>query len=147
MTGVWEVVHIDDGVMKLTNKVLSPEEQKEAQKKFEDAQARYNATHDPKIVWFELMPIFREAIGPSILKQNHYHFVQDFEEKVKEGTLNLVARYINRPDYNYGSLATLVYFAAKYVSFREDVKNYEQASSWEELEELRLRQEHIIEEF
>jgi len=131
----------------MTKKVLSKEEQQEGQKKFEEAQARYNATHNTDIVWFELMPLFREAIGPSILKQNKNNFVQDFEDKIAEGVINLVTRYIKNPDYNYNSLATLAYWAAKFVSFREDVKNYEQASSYEELEEKRLRQEHITEEF
>lgn len=131
----------------MTKKLLSTSEQRKAQKHFEDAQARYNATHDPNIVWFELVPLFRSAIRSSILKQNKGNFVQDFEDKVNEGVLNLASRYLKNPDYNYRSLPTLVYWAAKYVCFKEDVKNYEQASSYEELEEKRLRQEHITEEF
>jgi len=141
------VVHTQIGDMRLTKKVLSKEEQDEAQKKFEDAQARYNATHDKNIVWFELMPLFEAAIGPSILKQNKGNFVQNFEDKVNEGVLNLVQRYIKNPDYSFRSLPTLVYWAAKNVCFKESVVNAERTSSFEELQENRLRQEHITEEF
>lgn len=127
--------------------MLTREQQKENQKKFEDAQRRYNETHDVNIVWNELYPLIKAAAGPSIKKQNRHHEVQDYDIKVENACLLLVDRYLRKPDYHFQSLATLVYWAAKSVCFSEEVQASERAISYEALMEKRMREEHIAEEF
>lgn len=100
-------------------KQLSKKEQAAAQANFEYWQAEYNKTGDKNIVWNNLLPIFRNALGPAILKGNMHHFVQNFEEKLDNAALTLVGRYLKNKDYNYNSLATLVYWAALAVNRKQ----------------------------
>lgn len=93
-------------------KQLTKEEQKKAQANFEYWQAEYNKTGDKSIVWNKLMPLFKDAMGPAILKMNKFHFVQKFDKKLDDATLTLVTRYLKNQNYNFGSLATLCYWAA-----------------------------------
>jgi len=106
-------------------KKLTKEEQKKAQADFIHWQAEYNKTGDKIIVWEKLMPMFKDALGPTILKMNKFHFVQNFDEKLEDATLALVARYLKNPNYNFGSLATLCYWAALGICRKESVVNEE----------------------
>lgn len=96
-------------------KQLTKEEQKKAQADFEHWQAEYNKTGDKSIVWDKLMPMFKDALGPVILKMNKFHFVQNFDEKLDDATLILVTRYLKNQNYSFKSLVTLCYWAAMSV--------------------------------
>ena len=100
---------------------LTVEEQAAAQTNFTYWQAEYNKTGDKMIVWDKLMPIFKDALGPAILKMNNFHFVQNYEAKLDDATLTLVTRYLKNQNYNYNSLATLCYWAALAVCRKQSV--------------------------
>lgn len=100
---------------------LTVEEQAAAQANFTYWQAEYNKTGNKMIVWNKLMPIFKDALGPAILKMNNFHFVQNYEAKLDDATLTLVTRYLKNQNYNYNSLATLCYWAALAVCRKQSV--------------------------
>jgi hypothetical protein len=100
---------------------LTVEEQAAAQANFTYWQAEYNKTGDKMIVWDKLMPIFKDALGPAILKMNNFHFVQNYETKLDDATLTLVTRYLKNQNYSYNSLATLCYWAALAVCRKQSV--------------------------
>ena len=120
--------------------------QKEAQETFTYWQSEYNKTGDVSILWEHLEPLFRKAAGPCILKINMNHFVKNFEEKIDEVVLMLLERYKRKTSYNFGSLATLVYFAAFYVCRKENTVAEEMTSlySYEDLLEKGMHEEHIL---
>ena len=140
----------------MCEKQLTKEEQSKAQADFLYWQAEYNKTNDKSIVWNNLMPLFKDALGPAILKMNKFHFVQNYEEKLDEATLNLVTRYLKRPDYSYNSLATLCYWAAMTVCRKKSTvdreKNCLSVLSYEDLFEENNNKateyyEHIVRKF
>lgn len=134
-------------------KQLTIEEQKKLQADFEYWQTEYNKTGDKMIVWDKLMPIFKDALGPAILKMNMHHFVERFDEKLENGVLTLVTRYIKNPDYHFeGTLATLCHYAALGECRKENVIGEESHVhlSMDELlleEENTIHQEHILRTF
>lgn len=130
----------------MSNEVLSKEQQSANQQLFLTYQKEYNTTHDVNIVWFKLLPLIRLAMKPAILKLNKHNEVKDFEDKLEDAILLLITRYINNADYNYGSLATLCYWAAISVCRKKNVIAAEKYNlSYEEMIEKMIHQQHMEE--
>ena len=132
---------------------ITKEEQAENEKLFHQYQNEYNSNHDTGIVWNKMLPLFTKALGPAILKMNKHHFVERFDEKLENGVLTLVTRYIKNPDYHFeGTLATLCHYAALGECRKENVIGEESHVhlSMDELlleEENTIHQEHILRTF
>lgn len=126
---------------------LTKDECKKRQELFLQYQKEYNDTHDFKIVWNKMYPLIHDAVMSNVLKLNKHNFVKNFDEKVSEAELLLIQRYKNKPDYNFRSLVTLCYWAAVWACRQENVIMGDQEDSWERLQELQLREEHINDTF
>lgn len=118
--------------------VLSKEEQQKNNQLFLQYQKEYNETHDKSILWNKMEPLLRVALAAAILKNNNNKPVKNFEDKIADGIIILIRRYVKNPDYNFGSLPTLVYYAAlsvnksKQVIFEErNVIPLEELESWQ----------------
>lgn len=83
---------------------------------FEQYQSEYNRTGDKDILWFKMAPLIHDAVEASIMKLNNTGFILNYESKVEDAYLLIIARYIRRPDYNFKYLATLTYWASLYAS-------------------------------
>lgn len=126
---------------------LTKDQLDERQRLFTEYQKAYNDTGDTSIVWLKMRPLIKDSIRSNILKINKFNFVEDFDDKVEDGLLLVIDRYIKNPTYNFSSLPTLGYWAAIYACRRKDIVNREKySSSYEELidEKLLHEEEHIL---
>lgn len=127
-------------------KYVDKEAQKEAQETFTYWQSEYNKTGDVSILWEHLEPLFRACAGPCILKINMHHEVKNLQDKIDDTVLMLLERYKKKPAYNFGSLSTLVYFAAFYICRKENTVAEEMTSfySYEDLLEKGMHEDHVL---
>lgn len=128
---------------------LSASQMRARQRLFVKLQKEYNDTHDKNILWFEMSPLILDSVKSSVIKMNggYGHFIPNYEEKVDKAYMLLIARYVKNPDYNFHSLPTLTYWAAKYSSRNAEIIYYDKMDSYERLTEETLlhEDEHIIE--
>lgn len=125
---------------------LSKKEMAERQVRFEHYQKQYNETHDAKILWTCLYPMFVDCCKSNILKINKHHFVINFEEKTDKAVDLLITRYLKKPQYNFKSLVTLCYWAAVWACRQKDIIQEDMEQSYEYLvDDMMLHEdEHII---
>lgn len=130
----------------MTKDYVDKELQKKAQADFTYWQSEYNKTGDNDILWNKIEPLLRSAAGPNILKVNQYHEVKNFDEKVDDAVLLVLSRYKKNQNYNFGSLVTLMYYAAISVSHNPKVVAAEKISyfSYEELLEKGMHESHVL---
>ena len=95
---------------------LSKEEIKKANEDFLTYQAEYNKTHNKNILWFKMEPLIRTALAAAILKSNYNNEVKNFEDKLENGVIKLIRRYVKNPNYHQGSLPTFVHYGALLVN-------------------------------
>ena len=95
---------------------LSKEEIKKANEDFLIYQAEYNKTGDKNILWFKIEPLIRTALAAAILKSNYNNEVKNFEDKLENGVIKLIRRYVKNPNYHQGSLPTFVHYGALLVN-------------------------------
>lgn len=139
--------NLDLGVWSRTTP-LTRQQIKNRQELFARLQSEYNKTHNTDILWHGMYRLLEEAVKSAILKVNKYNFVEDFEDKTLDGLDLLLTRYINKPDYNFKSLATLSYWAAIYASRKPNVIARDKEQSYEVLmDEKLMHEEHIIDDF
>lgn len=138
----------DLGVWSRTNP-LTAEQLKNRQALFAELQKHYNETHNTDILWLKMYPLIEDAVKSAICKVNGIgNFIENFDEKVESALDLLIARYIKRPDYNFGSLPTLAYFAAIWASRKPNVIYEDKEKSYEVLmEEKQMHESHIIDDF
>ena len=130
----------------MTKEYIDKEARIAAQAEFEKWQAKYNETGDISILWDHLEPLFRNAAGPNILKINKNHYVKNFDDKVDNAVLLIMGRYTKNPKYNFGSLVTLMYWAAVSVCHNKNTVAEEMTSfySYEDLLEKGMHDEHVL---
>lgn len=114
--------------------MLSEAEQRRAQEDFLKYQKEYNESGDTNILWFQMYPLFVNAIGSNLKKINNHNYIPNFDRKVQDGADRLVKRYIkNYPNYNHFSLITLCYYEAFYFSRKSGTKEEDLETSYDEL--------------
>ena len=130
----------------MTKQYVDKEEQIRNQEEFTYWQNEYNKTGDVTILWEHLEPLFRKAAGPNILKINKFHYVKNFDEKVDNAVLLIMERYKKKPEYNFGSLVTLMYWAAVSVCHNKNTVAEEMTSfySYEDLIDKGMHEEHVL---
>lgn len=95
---------------------LSKEEIKKANEDFLTYQAEYNKTGDKKILWLKMQPLIKTALAAAILKSNYNNEVKDFEDKLENGVVLLIRRYVKDHTYHQNSLPTFVHYGALLVN-------------------------------
>ncbi len=96
---------------------LSKEEINKANEDFLIYQSEYNKTHNPNILWFKMEPLIRTALAAAILKSNCNNEVKkNFEDKLENGIIKLIRRYVKNPNYHQDSLPTFVHYGALLVN-------------------------------
>lgn len=95
---------------------LSKEEIKKANEDFLIYQAEYNKTHNKNILWFKMEPLIRTALAAAILKSNYNNEVKNFEDKLENGVIKLIRRYVKNPNYHQNSLPTFTHYGALLVN-------------------------------
>ena len=127
-------------------KLLTKEQLKNRQILFEQYQKEYNLNKDPAYFWEKLHPLILDAVKSAIIRVNgHAGFIPNYQYKVDIADELLVKRYIEKPNYNFGSLPTLAYFAAIYASRQARVINLDMEDSYDRIiEETFIREnEHV----
>lgn len=104
------------------DKPLSQEHIAARQELFSQYQKEYNESHDKNILWLKMGPLIKDAVEASVMKINHNVYILNYNEKVETAYFSLMKRYTNNPDYNYGSLSTLAYYAALYSSRNKNIQ-------------------------
>ena len=88
------------------------EEQKEDLDTYLAAQKKYNETGDKSILWNTMYPILIDMMSSAIKKKIKGRHINDLEDKVEEGAVAIIARYIKNPEKNYIYPKTAVYWMA-----------------------------------
>lgn len=89
----------------------------EEEKKYLDAQARFNATGDRDILFYEMIPYLEQAIESNLVVMTHGNRPQEsYKEASKEAALMVAKRYVEglkkgKP-YSKDKPRTLAYWAA-----------------------------------
>ena len=126
---------------------LTRQQQKNRQKLFSSLQKEYNETHDTDILWYKMYPLLEDAVKSALCKVNGVNnFIEYWDEKVVDALDLLLTRYINKPDYNFRSLATLAYWAAVYASRKPNVIMRDKDISWEVVTQdwMLHEEEHVL---
>ena len=128
---------------------LTKKQIKNRQELFSKLQKEYNETHNTDILWYKMYPLLEDAVKSALCKVNGVNnFIEYWDEKVADALDLLLTRYVNKPDYNFRSLATLAYWAAVYASRKPNVIFRDKEQSYEVLmNEKLMHEEHIIDDF
>lgn len=127
-------------------KPLTKEQLKNRQALFEKYQKEYNSNKCKEFFWEKLHPLILDAVKSAIIRVNgQAGFIPNYQYKVDMADELLVKRYISKPNYNFGSLPTLAYFAAIYASRQTQVINLDMEDSYDRIvEETLIREnEHV----
>ncbi len=92
------------------------------QELFSEYQEDYNKSHNKEVLWLKMAPLIKDAIEAAVMRINNKGFILNYDEKVDIAFFSLMKRYTNNPDYNYGSLSTLAYYAALYSSRNKEIQ-------------------------
>ena len=127
-------------------KPLTKEQLKNRQTLFEQYQKEYNSNKSKEYFWEKLHPLIIDAVKSAIIRVNgQAGFIPNYQYKVDIADELLVKRYIEKPNYNFGSLSTLAYFAAIYASRQTQVIELDKEDSYDRIiEETLIREnEHV----
>lgn len=104
------------------DKPLSQSQILARQELFSQYQEDYNKSHNKEVLWLKMAPLIKDAIEAAVMRINNKGFILNYDEKVDIAFFSLMKRYTNNPDYNYGSLSTLAYYAALYSSRNKEIQ-------------------------
>lgn len=101
-------------------KKKSKTKQEEELKTYLDAQKKYNETGDKSLLWNIMYPILIDMLYSMIKKKAGDHVVNNIDDKVKDGALTIITRYIKNQNRNYIYPKTTVYWMAVGLLYHDE---------------------------